>query len=109
MYTDNIDSDIAYWASLCEDTSAAEAKKNSRQIDEAYAGMYSYDVTEGADRVVTVKQLKDILSNFKDTDTLVILGEGNQELEVKAAWNSDMERDVTGIDVEDNICFIRLD
>lgn len=55
MDTDNIDSDIAYWASLCEDTSAAEAKKNSGQIDEAYAGIYSYDVTEGADRVVTVK------------------------------------------------------
>lgn len=44
----NVDPDIAYWASLCEDTSEVEAKKNNGQMNEAYDAPYAYDTTEGA-------------------------------------------------------------
>ena len=44
----NVDPYIAYWASLCEDTSEAEVKKNENQMNEAYNAPYAYDTAEGA-------------------------------------------------------------
>ena len=105
----NIDPDIAYWASLCEDTSEAEAKKNEGCMNEAYETPYAYDVKEGAPQIVTVKDLKNALSNFKDNDVISILGEGDREFDIKCVWNSNMEYEMTGNDAPDNMCYIRID
>ena len=105
----NIDPEIAYWASLCEDTSEAEAKKNEKQINEAYDAPYAYDVGDGAKQITTVKDLKNVLNNFNDNDVLAILGEGDREFDIKCIWNSDMEQEMTGRDVGIDVCFIRVD
>ena len=105
----NVDPDIAYWASLCEDTSEAEAKKNNGQMNETYDAPYAYDVGDGAPQIITVKDLKNVLNHFKDSDVLTILGEGNKEFDIKCIWNSNMEWEMTGNDALDNICFIRID
>ena len=105
----NIDPEIAYWASLCEDTSEAEAKKNEEQMNEAYETPYAYDTADGNSQIITVKDLKNVLNNFKDNDVLTILGEGDREFDIKCIWNSSMEYEMTGNDAPDNICFIRLD
>ena len=90
---------IAYWASLCE---------SEESVDEAYEKPYAYDVEDEKKPIATVKDLKEVLSHFKDNDKLQIIGEGDASFEIKAMWNANMEYEMTDNDPGDDVCFIRI-
>ena len=100
-----IDPEIEYWASLCESSEI----EDTEQLDEAYERPYLYDIGDGDPAIVTVKDLKTVLENFKDNDRLMILGEGNREFNIKAMWNANEEYEMTDNDVGDDVCLIRID
>lgn len=91
---------IAYWASLCE---------SEDNVNEAYEKPYAYDVEDEKKPIATVKDLKEVLSHFKDNDKLQIIGEGDASFEIKAMWNASMEYVMTDNDPGDDVCFIRID
>lgn len=91
---------IAYWASLCE---------SEDNVNEAYEKPYAYDVEDERKPIATVKDLKEVLSHFKDNDELRIVGEGDTTYDIKVMWNASMEYSMTDNDVGDDVCFIRID
>lgn len=98
------DSQIEYWASLCEDVSV----EPDEEMNESYEQPYCYDVADGNPEVLTVGALKKILANFKDNDRLNIIADGDMALEIKALWNVNAEYEMTGNDAGDDVCFIRV-
>lgn len=101
-----IDSNIAYWASLCESTPVEE--DSDEELNEGYEPPYIYDTADGDPEILTVGDLKKVLENFKDKDRLMILGEGNGEFSIKAMWNANEEYEMTDNDVGDDVCLVRI-
>lgn len=90
---------IAYWASLCE---------SEDNVNEAYEKPYAYDVEDERKPIATVKDLKEVLSHFKDNDTLQVVGLNDTSFVIKVMWNANMEYEMTGDDPGDDICFIKV-
>ena len=87
------------------ETELSEAA-DDRQIDES---AFLHDETDHP--IVTVGDLKKVLSNFKDYDKINVCDdEGIPNYKIVAMWNTEYERSMVADpnDVDDNTCYIRI-
>ena len=82
------------------------ANESEDKIEEAE---FLHDETDGP--IVTIRDLKKVLANFKDYDKLNICNEeGIPDYKITAIWNTEYERNMVAdpADVDDKTCYIRI-